>query len=148
MSENPWICSCTNLKFFQEFLQQYSSLIIDSKELMCSNFDSYILETDFPSLCFNSSDPLKWVVLIEAILLLLIIYNFIRDVVRYRRDGRLPWLARNLCWSAKGGRWKPKLGEFRRPLFTYKVSDDSDSKSSDIKSTVNKKKEKHMSSKV
>ena len=75
----------------------------------------------------------------------LIIYNFIRDVVRYRRDGRLPWLARNLCWSVKGGQWKIRFKEVRGPLFAFKVSDDCDS--SAIKSEVTKKNEKYISPK-
>jgi hypothetical protein len=102
LSGNPWSCNCQNIKHIQEFVQKYSSLIKDAEKIYCDNWDNILLHIDYKDRCYKSQDPMIWVIIVEVILLVLLIGNFVWDVVRYRRSGHLPWIARNLCGSVQG----------------------------------------------
>ena len=101
-SYNPWSCSCQNIKHIQEFVQKYSSLIKDAEEIYCDNWDDILLHIDYKDRCYKSQDPMIWIIIVEVLLLVLLICNLVMDVVRYRRTGHLPWIARNLCGSVSG----------------------------------------------
>ena len=54
-----------------------------------------------------------WVILLESLLLVTLLSKLAWDVVRYRRSGHLPWVARHLCWTVPGRsrqRWSPQWG--------------------------------------
>ena len=109
---NPWSCNCQNIKTIQEFLEKYSSLIMDTEHMMCSDCECALLHLDYKEMCTKDHDYMIWVILVEAILLVVIMLKFTWDCIRYRRTGHLPWVARHLCWSVPGisrGRWTPRL---------------------------------------
>ena len=101
-SDNPWSCSCQNIRQIQEFVHKYSSLIKDAEDICCANWDDILLQIDYTDRCYKSQDPMIWVIIVEVVLLVLLICNFVRDVVRYRRTGNLPWIARHFCGSVSG----------------------------------------------
>jgi len=111
-SGNPWSCNCQNIKTIQEFLEKYSSLIMDTEHMRCSDCECTLLHLDYKEMCTKDHDYMIWVILVEAILLVVIMLKFTWDCIRYRRTGHLPWVARHLCWSVPGisrGRWTPCL---------------------------------------
>ena len=109
---NPWSCNCQNIKTIQEFLEKYTSLIMDTEHMTCSDCKCTLLHLDYKEMCTKDHDYMIWVILVEAILLVVVMLKFTWDCMRYRRTGHLPWVARNLCWSVPGissGRWTPHL---------------------------------------
>jgi len=109
---NPWSCNCQNIKTIQEFLEKYSSLIMDTEHMHCSDCECTLLHLDYKEMCTKNHDYMIWVILVEVILLVGIMLKLTWDCVRYRRTGHLPWVARHLCWSVPGisrGRWTSNL---------------------------------------
>ena len=109
---NPWSCNCQNIKTIQEFLEKYSSLIMDTEHMYCSDCESTVLHLNYKEMCAKDHDYMIWVIIVEAILLVMIMLKLSWDCVRYRRTGHLPWVARHLCGSVPGisrGRWMPQL---------------------------------------
>ena len=109
---NPWSCNCQNIKTIQEFLEKYSSLIMDTEHMICSDCECTLLHLDYREMCTKDHDYMIWVILVEAILLVVIMLKFTWDCIRYRRTGHLPWVAQNLCCSLPGisrGRWTPHI---------------------------------------
>ena len=102
LSGNPWDCTCQNIEPVMQFLMKYSTIIKDVEHIRCDKWDTPILQADYKEKCSESQNPMIWVVMVELILLLLLIGNFVRDVVRYRRTGHLPWVARHLCYTTHG----------------------------------------------
>eukprot|EP00092_Neocalanus_flemingeri_P023132 GFUD01025081.1.p1 GENE.GFUD01025081.1~~GFUD01025081.1.p1 ORF type:complete len:565 (+),score=137.16 GFUD01025081.1:64-1758(+) len=109
---NPWSCNCQTIKTIQEFLEKYSSLIMDTEHMHCSERECSVLHLDYKEMCTKDHDHMIWVIMVEAILLVVIMLKLTWDCVRYRRTGHLPWVARHLCWSVPGlsrSRWTPQL---------------------------------------
>ena len=103
MAGNPWSCSCHNIKTIQEFLNKYSNLIEDAKDMKCDECGCEILQLDFKEMCASSkTDSMVWVIVLEVALLVLVLAKLSWDCVTYRRTGQLPWLARHMCWSVPG----------------------------------------------
>ena len=113
---NPWSCNCNNIKTIQEFLEKFSSIILDTEEMECMECDCSLLNLDYKEMCSTGSDSMLWLITLELCLLLLVLVKFSWDCVAYRRTGELPWLARNLCCSLQGitatnwcSRWLSRL---------------------------------------
>ena len=109
---NPWSCNCQNIKTIQEFLEKYSSLIMDTEHMTCSDCDCNLLNLDYKEMCTSDSDSMIWVVVAETFLLVMIVMKLTWDCVQYRRTGHLPWIARHLGGSVPGiarPRWTPHL---------------------------------------
>ena len=78
----------------------------------CSDCESTVLHLDYKEMCSKDHDYMIWVIVVETILLVIIMFKLTWDCVRYRRTGHLPWVARHLCWSVPGitrGRLMPQL---------------------------------------
>ena len=109
---NPWSCNCQNIKTIQEFLEKYNSLIMDTEHMLCSDCECTLLHLDYREMCTKDHDPMVWVIMVEAIVLVMIMLKLTWDCIRYRRTGHLPWLARHLSCSVPGisrGSWTSRL---------------------------------------
>jgi len=105
---NPWSCNCQTIKTIQEFLEKYNNLIMDTEHMHCSECECSLLHLDYKEMCTKDHDYMIWVIMVEAIFLVMIVIKLTWDCIRYRRTGHLPWVARHLCWSVPGiapGRW-------------------------------------------
>ena len=128
---NPWSCNCHNIKTIQEFLEKFSSIILDTEQMKCLECDCSLLNLDYKEMCSTAGDSgMLWLIILELSLLLVVLVKFSWDCVAYRRTGELPWLARNLCCSLQGiapsstwsrlssglGRLRWRRGEASRPV--------------------------------
>ena len=113
---NPWSCNCHNIQEIQEFLEKFSSIILDTEEMRCDECDCSLLNLDYKEMCSTGGDSMLWLIILEVSLLLLVLAKFSWDCVTYRRTGELPWLARHLCCSLQGlpaSNWCSRLTSWR-----------------------------------
>ena len=82
---NPWSCNCNNIKTIQEFLEKFSSIILDTEEMECMECDCSLLNLDYKEMCSTGSDSMLWLITLELSLLLLVLVKFSWDCVTYRR---------------------------------------------------------------
>ena len=112
-AENPWSCNCNNIKTIQEFLEKFSSVILDTEQMECVECDCSLLNLDYKEMCSTGGASMLWLIIIELCLLVVVLVKFSWDCVTYRRTGELPWLARNLCCSLQGitptSNWRSRL---------------------------------------
>ena len=81
---------------------------MDTEHMHCSECECSLLHLDYKEMCTKDHDHMVWVIMVEAIFLVMIVIKLTWDCIRYRRTGHLPWVARHLCWSVPGiapGRW-------------------------------------------
>ena len=79
---NPWSCNCQNIKTIQEFLEKYSSLIMDTEHMHCAGGESTLLHLDYKEICSKGHDYMIWVIVVEAIRLVMIMIKLTWDCVR------------------------------------------------------------------
>lgn len=105
-SDNPWSCHCETIKTVQDFLAKYQFLLQDADLMHCAEMRGASLhDVDYKLECAQEQegDVMVWVVVFELSLLLAVLGKLGWDIVVYRQSGRLPWVARHLCfWSVPG----------------------------------------------
>ena len=86
---NPWSCNCHNIQEIQEFLEKFSSIILDTEEMRCDECDCSLLNLDYKEMCSSGGDSMLWLIILEVSLLLLVLAKFSWDCVTYRRTGEV-----------------------------------------------------------
>lgn len=101
LSWNPYSCSCSNIKLYQNFLVKYDILIKDAKKIKCKEFKEVnLVDLDYNDMCAIHMDWMYVLIAVEVFLLVSILLKLGYDILMYQRSGRLPWVARHLCCSA------------------------------------------------
>ncbi|XP_042863806.1 protein singed wings 2-like [Penaeus japonicus] len=101
LADNPWNCdNCSFLPEFQELVYYQSTMLTDYHDIRCPSDSEHhpnkrLVMIDVKSQCSSAPPllhPLDILNITLAVLLLLLIMNFLHNFYQYRRHGKLPWI--------------------------------------------------------
>ncbi|RZF47486.1 hypothetical protein LSTR_LSTR007413 [Laodelphax striatellus] len=107
LGKNPWKCDCSFTPAFRDLILKYESYVKDINDIRCAETDNdensnlLIVDLQTRTLCVEKGfltklSFLDYCSLLFATLTVLVISNFIFDWIRYRKSGKLPWIAKYL----------------------------------------------------
>lgn len=101
LADNPWNCdNCSFLPEFQKLVYYQSTMIPDYHDIRCPSDSEHhpkkrLILIDVKSQCSSGPPLLSSLDILNitlALLLLLLIINFLHNFYQYRRHGKLPWI--------------------------------------------------------